>query len=37
MNALEAREINLWTCTEEEQEEWERQQEDERAKVAASR
>jgi hypothetical protein len=36
MNSLEAREINLWTCTEEEQEEWERQQEDERAKVAAS-
>ncbi|WP_321894606.1 hypothetical protein [Paraburkholderia heleia] len=36
MNALETREINLWTCTEEEQQEWERQQEDKRAKVAAS-
>ena len=36
MNALETREINLWTCTEEEQAGMERQQKDKRAKVAAS-
>lgn len=36
MNALEAKEFNPWTCTEEEQQEWERQQEEKRTKVAAS-
>lgn len=36
MNAPQAKEINLWTCTDEEKEEWDRQQEEIRARIVAS-